>query len=46
MWSVHRSWLCPQLGVCAQSQLQDARTNATAALALYERAGGFGPWAL
>jgi len=46
MWSVHRSWLCPQLGVCAQSQLQDARTNATAALALWQRAGSWQPWAL
>lgn len=46
MWTVHRGWLCPQLGVCAQSDLQDARTNATAALALYERDGGWGPWKL
>lgn len=46
MWSVHRRWLCPQLGVCAQSDLQDARTNAAAALALYERDGGWGPWKL
>jgi len=46
MWTVHRSWLCPQLGICAQSQLQDARTNATAALAVYDRAGGWSPWAL
>jgi hypothetical protein len=46
MWSVHRRWLCPQMGVCAQAQLQDARTNATAALALYDRDGGWGPWAL
>jgi Lysozyme like domain len=46
MWTVHRSWLCPQMGICAQSQLQDAQTNAEAAYALYQRAGGWGPWAL
>lgn len=46
MWTVHRGWLCPQLGVCAQSDLQDARTNAEAAYALYQRDGGFGPWKL
>jgi len=46
MWSVHRGWLCPQLGICDQSQLKDARMNTTAAYALYQRAGGFGPWNL
>lgn len=46
MWTVHRGWLCPQLGVCAQSDLQDARTNAEAAYALYLRDGGWGPWKL
>jgi lipoprotein-anchoring transpeptidase ErfK/SrfK len=46
MWTVHRGWLCPQLGICAQSDLQDARNNATAAYALYQRAGGWGPWNL
>lgn len=46
MWTVHRGWLCPQMGVCAQSQLQDAQTNAEAALALYQRAGSWQPWAL
>lgn len=44
MWTVHRVWLCPQLGICAQSQLQDARTNIEAAYALYQRDGGWGPW--
>jgi hypothetical protein len=44
MWSVHRRWLCPEMAVCAQSMLLDARTNAEAALALYYRAGSFGPW--
>lgn len=46
MWTVHRSWMCPQLGVCAQSDLQDARINAEAALALFQRDGGWGPWKL
>jgi peptidoglycan hydrolase-like protein with peptidoglycan-binding domain len=54
MWTVHRGWLCPQMGICAQSQLQDAQTNAEAAYALYQRADaangargdGWGPWAL
>lgn len=46
MWSVHRRWLCPELDVCSQSQLQDAGTNAHAAYALYQRAGGWGPWAM
>lgn len=45
MWSVHRGWLCPQLGICAQSQLQDADTNSRAAYALYQRDRGWGPWA-
>lgn len=46
MWSVHRVWLCPQLGICAQSQLQDAETNTRAAYALYRRDGGWRPWSL
>lgn len=54
MWTVHRGWLCPQLGICNQQQLQDANLNATAAYALYQRADdangpngdGWGPWAL
>jgi hypothetical protein len=45
-WTVHRSWLCPELGICNASQLYDPRTNAEAAYALYQRAGGWGPWAL
>lgn len=45
MWSVHRGWLCPELGICAQSQLQDADTNSRAAYALYLR-DGWGPWKL
>ena len=46
MWTVHRGWLCPQMGVCSQSQLFDAETNTEAAYALYQRAGGWGPWSL
>jgi len=44
-WTVHDVWLCPQLGICDWHQLQDARTNARAAYALYLRDGGWGPWA-
>lgn len=43
-WTVHRGWLA-DLGVTDSSQLFDARTNATAALALYQR-NGWAPWAL
>ena len=42
-WSVHRSWLSG-LGVTSADQLYDPATNARVALALYERAGGWGPW--
>lgn len=42
-WSVHRSWLA-DLGVTSDEQLYDPETNITAALVLYERAGGWGPW--
>ena len=44
-WSVHRGWLSG-LGVSAPSQLYDPRVNATAAYTLYQRSGGWGPWAL
>lgn len=52
MWTVHRGWLCPEMGICAQSQLQDADTNARAAYALYVRTDdangpyrdGWSPW--
>lgn len=43
-WEVHRSWLAER-GVTSRDQLFDARTNAEAAYALYQRSGGFGPWA-
>jgi LysM repeat protein len=42
-YSVHRSWLAG-LGVTSAEQLYDPRTNAIAALTLYQRAGGWGPW--
>lgn len=42
-WSVHRSWLSG-LGITSADQLYDPATNARAALALYLRAGGWGPW--
>lgn len=45
MWSIHRRWLCPDMGVCSQGDLLDARVNAEAALALYWRAdGSWAPW--
>jgi LysM repeat protein len=42
-WEAHRSWLST-LGVTSVSQLYDPVVNATAAYALYQRSGGFGPW--
>ena len=42
-WSVHRSWLA-DLGITSAEQLFDPTLNARAALRLYERAGGWGPW--
>ncbi|MGB0114547.1 MAG: hypothetical protein WBP59_15115 [Ilumatobacteraceae bacterium] len=42
-WNVHQSWL-GGIGVTSASQLFDPTTNARAAYALYQRAGGFGPW--
>ncbi len=42
-WSVHRSWLSG-LGITSADQLYDPATNARAALTLYQRAGGWGPW--
>lgn len=43
-WEVHRSWLAER-GVTSRDQLFEARTNVEAAYALYQRSGGFGPWA-
>ena len=42
-YSVHKSWLSA-MGVTSANQLFDAETNARAAYALYQRAGGWGPW--
>lgn len=42
-WSAHQSWL-GSIGVTSADQLFDPTTNARAAYALYQRAGGFGPW--
>ena len=44
-YDVHKGWLAG-LGIDSRSDLYDPRTNAEAALALYQRAGGWGPWAL
>ncbi len=44
-WEAHRSWLA-DMGVTSRDQLFDARTNIEAAYALYQRSGGWGPWAL
>jgi hypothetical protein len=42
-WSVHQGWLAG-LGITSAEQLYDPTLNARAALALYQRAGGWGPW--
>ena len=42
-WSAHKSWLA-RMGITAPEQLLDARTNAEAALELYRRNSGWGPW--
>lgn len=42
-WTAHRSWL-DDYGINTSSDLFDARKNITAAYALYQRAGGWGPW--
>jgi hypothetical protein len=43
-WSVHRSWLAAS-GITTAEQLLDPRTNAEAALALYQRNGNsWRPW--
>ncbi len=42
-WSVHRGWLA-DLGITSAEQLFDPTLNARAALTLYQRAGGWGPW--
>ena len=42
-WEVHKSWL-NDMGITSADQLYDPVTNTRAAYALYERAGGWGPW--
>jgi hypothetical protein len=42
-WEVHRSWLAG-MGITSAEQLYDPTLNARAALALYQRSGGWGPW--
>lgn len=42
-WYSHSKWL-GEMGVTAPEMLLDAEVNARAALALYKRAGGWGPW--
>ena len=44
-YDVHKGWLA-DLGIDSRNDLYDARTNAEAAFALYQRAGGWGPWSL
>ncbi len=44
-YDVHKGWLA-DLGIDSRNDLYDPRTNAEAALALYQRAGGWGPWSL
>ena len=39
----HKSWL-PRLGITGPRQLLDPRNNAIAALEIYRRNGGWGPW--
>ena len=43
-YSVHRTWLSA-IGITSAAQLFDPRANTQAALALYQRSGGWGPWA-
>jgi LysM repeat protein len=42
-FNVHKSWLAT-IGVTSPTQLYDPRVNAYAALVMYMRAGGWGPW--
>jgi hypothetical protein len=42
-WESHKSWLAT-MGVDSAHDLLDAEVNAKAALQLYRRAGGWGPW--
>ena len=42
-WESHKSWLAT-MGVDSAHDLLDAEVDAKAALQLYRRAGGWGPW--
>lgn len=42
-WYAHNKWL-GEMGVTTPEQLLDARVNSEAALALYKRSNGWGPW--
>ena len=42
-WASHKSWL-GSLGITSTNDLLDARKNITVAYAIYQRAGGWGPW--
>ena len=42
-WTVHRSWL-DDYGIYTRDDLKNARKNITAAYALYQSSGGWGPW--
>jgi murein DD-endopeptidase MepM/ murein hydrolase activator NlpD len=44
-YDVHKGWLA-ELGINSRNDLYHPRTNAEAAFALYQRAGGWGPWSL
>ena len=44
-YDVHKGWLA-DLGIDSRDDLYQPRTNAEAAFALYQRAGGWGPWSL
>jgi hypothetical protein len=44
-FTVHRGWLAP-LGITSAEQLFDPRNAATAGYALYQRSGGWAPWAV
>ena len=42
-WTVHQSWL-DDYGIYTRDDLKNARKNITAAYALYQSSGGWGPW--
>ena len=44
-YDVHKGWLA-DLGIDSRDDLYHPRTNAEAAFALYQRAGGWAPWSL